>query len=135
MKYWPLDVLMRYDDWVVVVRVAGDIDAWEEGQNRWEPVFRVRRLNSSAKFRISEHAKARVCFADQSELLLPGPVEVQLHDSDYPCYDTSKVINMLTCKMGERILRFFGKQYRFEARPAGSIRPDGNYTSPGAARG
>jgi len=122
MRYWPLEVRTCYDHWVIVVRVEGDVDTREEGQNRWEPVFRSRRVNDVAKVRIGEHAKAFLAFADRSELHLKGPVEVSFIDSMYPCYDTSKVIDMRARKVGHSILLFFGKQYRFEVKhPSGSI--------------
>jgi hypothetical protein len=121
MRFWPLEVLTWGDNWVIVVRVDGDVDTREEGQNRWEPVFHKRRLNDLAKVRISEHAKAILSFPDGSELHLKGPVEVRFIDSSYPCYDISKVIDMRARKVGHSILLFFGKQYRFEVKHPNGI--------------
>jgi hypothetical protein len=116
-----VEVLIRGSHWVIVVRVEGDVDTWEEG-GRWQPVFRSRRVDGAGKVRIGEHAKAFLAFADQSELHLTGPVEVCFIDSMYPCYDPSKVIDMRARKVGESILHFFGKQHRFEIKcPNGTL--------------
>jgi hypothetical protein len=134
MKFWPVEVRIA-DSWVgkglpntgffgfgtgwmVVNRVKGMLQTWQPGQTEWDAIYRSRRLDVDGKARVWENSEAFIGFPDRSGLSLKGPVEVRFIASPYPAYDQSKVIDMRMHRVGENVLKFFGKQYRFEIKNA-----------------
>ena len=103
---------------MIVNRVKGMLQTWQPGQTEWDAVYRSRRLDVNGIARVWEASEAFIGFPDCSGLTVRGPVEVHFISSAHADYDQSKVIDMRMHRIGENVLKFFGKQHRFEIKNA-----------------
>ena len=112
--------------WIILVRDNGFVETWEQGQTEFDAIFRQRRLDVGSKIRVYYASQAHLNFADGSSLHLTGPIEAAIVDSSTPTINTGKVFDLRWARSQQNVLKFFGKQVRFEIN-----HPNGS----GAARG
>jgi len=117
---------MGVHPWIIVVRDQGVVQTWQPGQTDYDTIFRTRRIDTGDKVRVWDGGQAHLNFADGASLHLTGPIEATIIDSSTPTIDTGKVFDLRWARSQQNVLKFFGKQVRFDVK-----RPNGS----GAARG
>lgn len=106
-------------EWVIITRLKHYVDSWVPGMEpgTWSPIFRSRRLASGAKFRVQANSAASVATADgRTAVLTTGDHEIICEVSYFrlSAEGRAKVFDLRSAKVYEDVMRFFGKQSRFD---------------------